>query len=196
MKKHILIVLLVFIPTLAFAQININRISIEYGYVKNYQSDFGNDKLFALSPEIKVGGNFLKEDFEWDFGISYWKDGITEPFPIGDGVTYSYSSTNLGLRLNYFPVKILLPIHFISGISTRFVNEEYIDGRDLSGNYRNPNSFILYTYDFGAGLNLKIVSRIRARLDGMVIMPINKKENIDREGWGGSLKLGIDYFIN
>ncbi len=196
MTRYIFIVLLVLLPATSFAQIDVNTISLEFGYVRNYQSGMVNDKLFALSPEMKIGGIFFDEFFEWDFNISYWQDGITEPFPAADFVTYSYSSTNLGLRLNYFPQKLQIPFHFIAGTSTRFVNKKYIGGFDYTGNHNNSNSFILYTVDFGAGLDLMIVKKLRARLDGIMIIPLNKMENIERQGRSSSLKLGIDYFIN
>ncbi len=195
MDKNILFFLFLITPYLTFSQINISRISLNYGYVRNYQSDFESDNLFNLSPEIKLGGKFLKDYFEWDFDISYWQDGISKPFSIVDAATYSYSSTNLGFRLNSFPERIPIPIHFMSGITSRFVREKYIGGNDLYGNYRKTNSFILYTIDFGTGIDIRIISRIRVRLDGLLFMPINKRENINQKGWGSSLKLGLDYFL-
>lgn len=196
MKKLFLIIMLLSTPSFTSAQINVSRISLDYGFVSNYQPSFDNDKLLTLSPEIKVGGKFIKNYFEWDFNLSYWDDGINETFHIIDAATYSYSSINMGIRLNYFPEKIYLPIHFISGLSMRFVNEKYIGGVGLSGNYRNDNSFVIYTLDFGAGLDFKVHKKVRVRLDALVFMPFNKKETLREDGWGGSVKIGIDYFIN
>lgn len=196
MKKIFILFILIMIPSITFSQTNVSRISLDFGYIRNYQPDFGNDKLFAFSPEIKIGGNFIKDHFEWDFSLSYWDDGVDLPFNIADAVTYSYSSTSFSARLNYFPEKILLPLHFISGLSARYVDVDYIGGSDLSGNYLGDNSFFLFTFDLGAGLDLKVLEKVRLRFDALAFIPIKNKKNLPVAGWGGSLKIGVDYFIN
>ena len=70
------------------AQTNISRISIDLGIIRNYQYDFGNDKLYAFYPEIKIGGKFITNYSEWEFFTSYWNDGIDEVFNIKDAATF------------------------------------------------------------------------------------------------------------
>jgi len=186
---------LIIIPSAAFAQTDISRVSVELGAVRNYQSSFIMDKLYSFSPGIKLGGRFIENYLEWDFSISYWDDGVNDLLPISDGFTFSYSSTILSAALNYYPEKVAIPIHFISGLSTRFVNRKYIGGEDMGGNIGKSSSFILYTLDFGAGLNFTITKTIRIRGDVLLFMPFNKKDFLFEKGWGGSAKLGMDYFL-
>jgi len=187
--------MLVVIPSATFAQIDISRISVELGVVRNYQLSFFWDKINSISPGIKLGGKFIEDYFEWDFSISYWDDGVNDLLPITDGFTFSYSSTSLSAAFNYYPEKVAIPIHFISGLSTRFVNKKYIGGEDMGGNIGKSSSFILYTLDFGAGLNFTITQTIRIRGDVLLFMPFNKKDFLFENGWGGSAKLGMDYFL-
>jgi len=185
----------VIISSTTLAQVNINKVSFDLGYTNNYQREFGNSKLFALSPEFKIGGNLIKEHFEWDVLFSFWNDGVDKPFQIRDATTYSYSSQIIGLRLNYFPKKIIIPIHFISGLSSRFIQEKYVGGTDFTGMFREDNSLFLLTFDFGLGLDVRLIQRFRIRIDGLVSLPFNKHNVLYAKGWSNSLKLGLDYFI-
>ena len=184
------------LTTYVSAQTDISQLSLDLGYVNNYQSSFGNNKTLAFAPEVKLGGNFIKKFFEWDFAVSYWDDGIDEILNIQDAPTYSFSSAIISLRLNYYPVEVYIPIHFIAGLSTRFVNEKYIGGEDMGGYHRDDNSFILYTIDLGAGLEYKINETFRIRCDVVAFIPFKEKSRLYNEGYGGSLKIGLDYFIN
>lgn len=195
MIKFIYIISFLLLPSLIFAQTNISRVSLDMGIERNYQSDLGNDDFFAFSPGVKLGGTFIFDYLEWDLGLSYWNDGIHKEFPITDTPTYSYSSSNLGIHLNYFTQKLIIPLHFISGVSTRLVREKHVGGGNYFGSYRNDNSFLLNTLDFGAGLNVNVTTNVRIRLDGLLSMPFAKKYVLDSGGRGSSLKIGIDYFI-
>ncbi|MTI86933.1 MAG: hypothetical protein FH748_03075 [Balneolaceae bacterium] len=99
------------------------------------------------------------------------------------------------MRLNYFPRKFKLPIHLISGVSTRLVREKHVGRGNYDGSYRNDNSFILNTLDLGTGIDMNVTTNVRIRLDGILSMPFVKKDVLASEGWGSSLKIGIDYFI-
>jgi|GEM_PF-2035864 len=180
---------------MAFAQSDISKVSLGMSIARNYQSDLGNDKFFAFSPEIKLGGAFIVDYFEWDLSLSYWQDSIQKPFPVTDTPTYSYSSTSLGLSLNYFPQNRIIPIHFISGVSTRLVREKHVGGGNYDGSYRNDNSFMLNTMDFGTGIDLNVTNNVRVRLDGLLSMPFVKKDVLASGGWGRSLRIGVDYSI-
>lgn len=189
----ILLILFGLTVSTIFAQTNISKVSLEAGYVRNYQSDFGNNNLFTISPGIKIGGEFITDAFEWDLSLSYWHDGIDQVIPVADQATYSYNSTNIELHLNYFPTDIIIPIHFITGFSTRFINEKYIGGSYLSGSHRNDNSFPMFSFDFGTGLNFEIEDIIRMRCDLLVFMPLSTTEILPTKGWSSNIKIGIDY---
>ena len=182
------------------AQINISRVSIDLGIIRNYQYDFGNDKLYAFYPEVKIGGQFLTNYSEWEFFTSYWNDGIDEVFNITDAATYSYSSFIVGSRLYFYPNRILqnfpIPIYFTSGLSYHKVYEQYIGGGDFVGNHRNDNSFDLLTFNLGFGVYFNLIDKLRLRIDTNAFIPFKRNDIIYNFGTNGTIKLGFDYFFN
>lgn len=195
MKYCFLVILFSIIPIITVAQTDLSRFSVDVGITRNYQSDFGNNRFYAFSPELKAGGTFISDQFEWDAGLTYWWDGVRKEFDITDSPTYSFSSLSLGWRLNYLPEHRIIPFHFISGVSTRLVRKKYVGGGQYDGSYQNDNLFMLYTLDFGAGVDMKVSDTIRIRFDGLLFMPFVKKDYLATEGWGRSLKIGIDYYF-
>lgn len=195
MKNCLCIILFSVLPIIASAQTDLVKLSIDLGIAQNYQPDSDDKKTYTISPEIKLGGAFISNQFEWDAGLSYWWDGIRKEIKATDIETYSYSNLSLGLRLNYLPKERIIPIHFISGLSARLVRENYIGGEDYGGNYRNDNVFMLYTLDIGAGIDVKISDNVKIRADGIFFIPVIKKELLDSGGSGSSFKIGFDYYF-
>ena len=58
----------------------------------------------------------------------------------------------------------------------------------MAGVIRSDNSFTILTIDLGAGLEYKIN-------DALAFIPFKEKSRLYNEGYGGSLKIGLDYFI-
>ncbi len=182
------------------AQTNISSVSIDLGVIRNYQSNFGNDKLYAFYPAVNVGGQFFANYLEWEFFASYWSDGISKVFNVRDAATYSYSSVVFGSQLYLYPSKILeefpLPIYLTSGISYNKINEKYIGGSDFVGNHNEDNSFQLMTFDIGLGIYFPILEKIRLRIDANICIPFKKDDRLYNQGRNGTLKFGFDYFFN
>ena len=195
--KYVIAFILTFMLSVN-AQTNISRLSIDLGIIGNYQDGFGNNKVYAFYPEVKIGGQFLTNYSEWEFFTSYWNDGIDEVFNVRDAATYSYSSFIVGSKLYFYPRRILqnfpLPIYFTSGLSYHKVYEKYIGGSDFVGNYRNDNSFELLTFNFGLGLYFNLIDNLRIRIDTNVFIPFRKNYIIFNYGSNGTVKLGFDYF--
>ncbi len=51
------------------------------------------------------------------------------------------------------------------------------------------------TFDFGLGLDVRIIHSFRIRIDGLVSLPFNKQNVLYAEGWSKSLKIGLDYLL-
>ncbi|MCL4551760.1 MAG: hypothetical protein M1495_24695 [Bacteroidetes bacterium] len=197
--KYVITIILTFVLSMN-AQTNISRVSIDLGIIRNYQYDFGNDKLYAFYPEVKICGQFLTNYSEWEFFTSYWTDGIVKVFNVRDAATYSYSSVVVGSKLYFSPSKILeefpLPIYLTSGISYHKVNEKYIGGSDYIGDHRNDNSFQLLTFDIGVGIYFNIIEKLRLRFDTNVFIPFKGEDRLYNYGRNGVLKVGFDYIFN
>jgi hypothetical protein len=148
----------------------------------------------SISPELKVGGKFFEEYFEWDFSISYLRE-YPDNIKFEDGAAYSYSNTTLGIRLSYFPNYVLpefpFPVHLILGFSSGLFNEFY-DGGTRS---REDNPFFIYSLDLGGGLNFNIINELRIRCEALAFIPLNSYQNLYTNKPGASVKAGIDYMF-
>lgn len=196
-KKLVLLILLSSFA--AYAQVNISKVGFSAGLVGSYHYDFENTSGPALYLELKTGGIFFEEYFEWELHTGFWDDGINEPHPIADHITYSYSSLIVGTRIIYFPQKGLkkfpIPIHFIGGFSTRLIDKDYVGGFDLSGNEGNNKSFTLLTADFGVGINYELFNKLRLHSEFEFYLPINGNQSLKNNGANGLIKFGIDYLL-
>ena len=181
------------------AQTNISKLSIDLGVIKNYQNDFGNEKLYAFYPELKAGGQFIHRSLEWELYTSYWTDGITEAFQIRDAATYSYSSQIFGSKLSFYPSEIVdelfWPIFLTSGISYRKINEKYIGGSDFVGNHIENNSSYLITFDIGCGVYFQMLEKLRMRIETNIFIPMKEDDKLYNHGMNGTLKIGFDYLF-
>lgn len=194
MKKILFIILLFSVSPQLIAQITLSRVSFGFGYIRNYTHVHLDYNKYSISPELKVGGKFVKEYFEWELSMSYWNEDL-DNIKFADGATYSYSTTTLGIRLNYFPQyalpKFLLPVHLVLGLSSRLTNEFYNGGSSA----RDDNSFFIYSVDLGGGLNFNVIKQLRIRCEALAFIPLNKDEQIYSNKIGGSVKVGIDYIF-
>lgn len=195
MSKYLQILSLLFLSSLSLAQVNVSKVSFDLGYTSNFQDKFGNEDIYVVEPEFKIGGKFIKEYFEWDFNFSFWDDGVKKAFSIMDAVTYSYSSQRVGLRFNYFPKNILIPFHFTFGSSVSFIKEEYIGGSDFSGNSRKDNNHNLLMIDFGLGFNFRVLEYLRLRSVAKLSYPIIKNDFFNEETIIPKIKLGLDFIF-
>lgn len=196
--KYVLVAVLVFVFSIN-AQTNISKLSIDLGIIKNYQNDFGNEKLYAFYPELKVGGQFLHRSLEWELYTSYWTDGITEAFQIRDAATYSFSSQIIGSKLSFYPSEIVddffWPIFLTSGISYRKINEKYVGGSDFVGNHIENNSSHLITIDVGGGVYIQMLEKLRLRIETNIFIPLKEDYRLYNHGMNGTLKIGFDYLL-
>ena len=197
--KYVTTIILTFVLSLN-AQTNISRISIDFGIIRNYQNDFGNDKLYAFYPEVKIGGQLLTKYFEWELFTSYWGDGVTNAFQLKYAATYSYNNITVGSKLCFYPCKVFedffWPLYLTSGISYHNVNEKYIGGSDFVGNHKNSNTFRLVTFDIGIGVYLQALEKLRFRIDTIAFIPFKDDNRLYNFGKVGTVKLGFDYFFN
>lgn len=188
------------------AQVNLSKVSLDAGIIKNQQYEIGNTRLFTFYPEVQLGGLLYKDYLEWGLNFGYWDDGVKEPFPYADWVTFSYHSYILGTKVMFLPQNAFksfaLPLHLTMGFSYHYVGEKYIGGTDLTGSHRPPHDYKVPAVDLGAGLNIKPFEFLRLRLDGNVYIPVSKNNQFPL-GTGrsslaasSSLTLGFDYFFN
>ena len=183
------------------AQINFSKLSADVGLKQNIHLDITDESnKYFVYPEIQVGGKFITKYLEWDLGWSYQNDGRTEPLPIADYITYSYSSHSVGAHISFYPQNLtetfILPIHLITGFSYHFASKKYIGGYDFTGSSGTDDSYGISTVDLGLGLNYNLINNFRIRLDGIVYFQLPGDGKSDIKNNNASLKLGFDYLFN
>jgi len=183
------------------AQINFSKVSVDIWVKQNYKTyHFDNTNQFLFYPELQIGGKFIHDYLEWNINGGYWNDGIDEPFPVMDHMTYTYSSIIVGGYISFYPEKLsekfIFPIHLLTGFSHHFISEKYVGGEDFTGSHRNNNFFGLFTIDLGLGVNFNLIDRIRIRLEGIVYFPLDKNQYTENYGSSSSFKIGFDYMFN
>lgn len=175
------------------AQTNISKIGLETGFARNFQYDYGNADLYAIAYGVKVGGYLASNSLEWELTLSYWQDEAKVRLPIQDRFTYSHYSKNIEIHLSYFSSEIIIPLLFVAGFSSSFVNQNYVEGSSQSGHIYPDNSLVRFALDFGTGLYFKVNKKIRLNAVLLTKMPLNSDDNVIYKGWRSKISIGIDY---
>jgi hypothetical protein len=150
------------IPISTLAQVDLSRVTLRAGAIRT-QSPY-EDHLWSFYPEVEVGGHFIAAYLSWGASWGYWSDGIDEPLPFMDMVTYSQKGHILAARLGFWPQLLdnhwPIPITVFVGVARQFTKTTYVGGFGLAGN-RGQNSSDQLTMVFvGAGLSVPIVSHL------------------------------------
>ena len=101
----------------------------------------------------------------------------------------------MGARITYIPSPTRFSFHLISGISSRIVWREYVYGSSLDGDIGTDDNFFLIILDAGLGADYAINKTFRLRLGGLAFIPFREEKMLPTNGYGYSLKLVVDYFI-
>lgn len=115
----------------AFAQVNISNISIKFGTVSTFQSDWNNNSNhnWTFYPELEAGGNFFSPVVNWGLSFGHWDDGLQNINPIMDQETVTYEAYVLGLRFSATPENFLFNsktffFSILAGMNCSFSNRK------------------------------------------------------------------------
>ncbi len=143
-----------FCTTRCLSQITFNSILTDIGVIRTTHSEREMGPSYAFYPELQAGGDFFSRNVRWAAYWGYWWDGMTEPRPWPDFVTYSYRSHILGLRLAYYQPGSPLPVGVFAGVAHHFASAEYIGGAGLDG--QRGSDFTLDFNSFEVGLTVEL----------------------------------------
>src|SRR5512146_2985313 len=81
---------LLLLPASAAAQVNVSSVTARLGVIRTLQigTDDGGH-MWAIYPELQVGGVFFTPSMSWGLSWGYWTDGLDHGFDWVDHVTYS-----------------------------------------------------------------------------------------------------------
>ena len=201
MSKYYFAFALMFIllTSMLFGQVNISKISPGIGVVSNFQSKFWTKKLHAINYELSFGGKFVYKGLEWDLHLGYTDDGIDKPFNFPELITHSYSNLSVGGRLllyvNDLENNIPIPVFFIAGLSSNFIDKKYVGGMLLDESIGNSTAFNYMTYELGVGIAFYKINNFRFWLNYSTYFPFSRNYEIKNDGQYWNVKLGADYFF-
>jgi hypothetical protein len=194
------VVFLTLLFALTAGAASISTVSFDVGIMRHLQ--VGHDlpeerSAYALYPELQVGGSLNGRLAEWRVYWGYWDDGITEPFPLVDYMTYSYRGHALGARFLFFVRELIpvlqVPLHMALGLSHQFIDGNYVGGHDIAGNAGDDVSDEVTYVEVGGGVSLSITDFVRARFEVSRQDPLGEFEATNSDDARWAFKFGADY---
>lgn len=182
------------------AAASISTVSFDVGIMRHLQIDHllpEGRSAYTLYPELQIGGSLAGTFADWRLFWGHWDDGIEEPFPGMDLVTYSHSGHVLGARLLLFARRLIptwqFPIHMALGLSHQFVDGNYVGGHDLAGNAGEDFSDEVTYVEAGCGLSLSVSDVTRGRFEVSRHVPLGEFEATNSEDARWAFKAGVDF---
>jgi len=198
-KVNLIWAIFLVLSTRSLAQPNLSYWSVKVGVIRNLQESgypFPYD-TYSNYPELQIGGallpsNYLK--YGWYFG--YWDDGVDEPFPIPDGITYSYNSFIIGGRLDFIPgahrADLIVQPGIFVGLSHHFIWADYVGGSGFNGVVGQDFRRELNYFEFGFTVSRNLSKSVQVVLEAQQAKRLGEDEfNFPQKR--RSLKVGIVY---
>ena len=182
-----------------FAQITINHVSVNVTEISAFESHFLPNET-PIFPEIKVGGELFKKNFEWSLSYGYWFENqkVIVVYK-GDPVDDKFFGHRIGFGINFYPMNTfegwVLPVHVLAGCSFNYIYKDnlYKSYSCFSQTYDEKTN--LLTFELGVGLNILFFETIRLRAEAAVMKSIYENDVFYREELINRLNAGIDYYF-
>ncbi len=197
-KKLMLLFLLAAVGPL-LAQPNLSCWSLKVGVIRNLQESgypFPYD-TYTHYPELQIGGALVSTNhLNWGFYFGYWDDDVDKPFPIADGITYSYCSFIIGGRLGFIPgahrTDLIVQPGIFVGLSHHFIWADYVGGWDFNGNIGEDFRRELNYFEIGFTVSRNISKSVELVLEAQQAKRLGEDEfNFPQKR--RSLKIGMVY---
>jgi hypothetical protein len=177
MKKSTILKLLscafLSIPMTTFAQITFSTVTARVGVIRTEWPDgpIYSSHLWSFYPELEAGGTFLLPSLSWGLSWGYWTDGIDQPLPVADFVTYSQSShiiaTRIGFRPDLAGNRMPVPLTLFVGVSEHITKLSYVGGTGFDGNRGQTFSEHSAAGFVGLALSYPLFAAIDVQLEGL-----------------------------
>ncbi len=172
----VLVAALILVQTRSEAQVDISFTSVRAGAIRTQSLDFqGEGYLWSFYPELQVGGQLFRPYLFWAATWGYWSDGINEPLPIYDFVTYSQRghilTARIGVRPRVLAPHLPIPISFFVGVAQHISWTTYIGGTDLGGHHGTNSTDRTTSGLFGLDISVPIVAHLNLDAEGLQFVP-------------------------
>ena len=151
--KSVILITLLFTTFSLFAQVNINTVALSVGSIRAYSDPIYSKYEYSIYPELQIGGKLFMPFICWSVYWGYWTDGIKDPLPVMDMITYSISSHIFGARLTFIPSLAAdhwpLPVSIYAGFAHHLLLYNYVGGFGYAGNKGQDHNQGSNTIEFG-----------------------------------------------
>ena len=196
--KYTLVCMLALVPAGLYAQLDLSTVAVRGGAIPSQTPNyFEPGNVWSFYPEIEIGGHLFAPYLTWGVTWGYWSDGIDQPKPWADFVTYSRSGHILSTRMRFSPrqlaVQFPLPLTLSIGIAEHFVKTTYIGGTDLVGKSGVNATDQAVSGLVGAGLSVPIWTHFT--IEGQVVqyIPLGNDDISSDQSGRRSFTVGLGY---
>lgn len=183
-SKNILFIIIL-ISSLSYSQIDLNRVSINGGFVRNYRTSVMTETTHSFVSQFSIGGDFFIKKLQWTVFVNYWKDDNSSLGNTIDFIEYSYKTFEIGFdfQYNFLKKEILFADHrfnLLIGLLNQNIDREYIKGLGLNGKAGTDDNSNYINLKYGISDRIKI-SKIFDLNISFYFMENLEKELTDRQ---------------
>ncbi len=179
------------------AQVDVSTVSARIGTIRTLWRDGPpyEGHLWSLYPEVEIGGRFFARYLSWGASWGYWSDGISEPLPIKDIVTYSQTGHLLSIRIGFHPQLAdehwPIPVTVFGGFSHHIVKSKYISYMDFVGPRGLDSSENSTTAHVGLAVTVSIVDMFSLITEAQQFVPLGNSEIDQAQRDRRAFKIGV-----
>lgn len=142
-----------------------------------------------------MGGDLFVSPVRWILYWGYWKDGVEEPLPIADYMTYSYNSNIVGTRFGIVPTELLddwpIQIGIFIGAAHHFITGTWVGGAGLDGRPGEDLTENVATFEIGLNAEIIVIEPIAVRGELQQYIPLGNAYLDKLQKNRQSLKVGL-----
>lgn len=202
MKKTLIITVLIlnFVAvTRTLAQLSLGNFSANVGTIRTTVSDHApfSGYRYALYPELQLGGDLFTSYLRWTIYWGYWSDGITQPFPVMDMVTYSGQTQIGGVRFTFLPAEVAphwpLPVGIFAGVARHFTAVTYVGGFGIDGKPGHDFAQTANTFEFGLNADFSLFGPFNVRAEIHQLFPLGNQYIDNLQKGRRAYKVGLAF---
>jgi hypothetical protein len=180
----------------AQAQVNLSSVTVRLGAIRTLQTktDDGGH-LWALYPELQVGGVLFTPSVSWGLSWGYWDDGLNQAINWMDYTTMSQNGHIIALRAAFEPQKAdshaPIPLKIFAGLAEHIIFDHYIGGAGVNGAHLPDSTYYSTTLCAGLSLAFPLSSLLQLEAEAEQFFPFTSGRYGDAEKGRRNFKLGV-----
>ncbi len=189
-------VLILVLPVTGNAQVDVSSLTVRLGTIRTLQIETDDGRhMWALYPELQVGGMFFTTSVSWGLSWGYWTDGLDHTIDWADHVTMSQKGHIFGLRAAFEPEKVAphwpIPLKIFAGVAEHIIFDQYIGGSSYTGGHLPDSTYYTTTLCGGLSLAFSVSSKLQLEAEAEQFFPISSSAYHYAQDDRRNFKLGV-----